>query len=142
MRCAGIIILVLNLGVCAAVKHTPGPHPIAITTTARGGGEARLMGRLTIHKHCLVVGSGKDIATPIFDDGVTITPDENYVQFPRDGVHLAIGQPFRAAAAWRRDGGRGWSIREIKSFFGIVIPPGCPTDNVVRLRQIRADPIR
>lgn len=106
-----------------------------ITSPYTVGGQALYSGKLVKRNGCLVASWGKSFATPIFDPGVTLAADGNTINDVRHDVQVPIGRLFRAGAASLRDDGQGWSIHDIETFFGTRIPPGCPTDDVVRLHD-------
>jgi len=127
--------LALPLPGCAA--HQPA-RPLAIATITSAftfGGQARFAGRLIERDGCLVATDGVNVATPIFDPGATLGADRKTISDTRAGVEVPIGRPFRAGVAWLRDHGRGWSVAAIETFYGTRLPPGCPTDTVIRLHS-------
>lgn len=135
MRSALVLAVAMSLPGCAADAPGGSLTIATITSSYTLGGEALFSGQLVKRNGCLVASAGKGFATPIFDPGVTLAADGNTIDDVRHNVQVPIGRPFRAGAAWLRGDGQGWPIRDIEAFFGTRIPPGCPTDNVVRLHD-------
>lgn len=135
MRRTLVLLLATALPGCAA-DVSGGRLTIAtITSSNLFGGEALFTGKLFERNGCLVAGTDEVFATPVFDPGVTLTAGGKTIRDVRKGVEVPIGRPFRAGTAWMRDDGTGWSVADIEMFFGTRIPPGCPTDNVIRLHD-------
>jgi len=135
MKPALVLGLAMAFPGCAA--HQPA-RPLAIATITSAfthGGQARFAGRLIERDGCLVATDGVNVATPIFDPGATLGADRKTISDTRAGVEVPIGRPFRASAAWLRDHDQGWSVADIETFYGTRIPPGCPTNNVIRLHD-------
>jgi hypothetical protein len=113
---------------------------IMTTTPNKMGGEAAFIGRLIIQNGCLVAITGKKVAIPIFDPGVTLQPDRLAINDQRRSRHIRIGQSFRAGTAWMRDGGTGWSVSDIEKFFSVRVPSNCPTASIIRLHDFDRQP--
>lgn len=125
-------VLLALLG--CAMEPSGGRLSIAtITSSNTFGGEALFTGKLLVRGGCLVAAANDRFATPIFDPGVTLALDGSSIRDVAQSAEVPIGRPFRAGAAWMRDDGEGWPISDILAFFGTRIPPGCPTDDVIRL---------
>ena len=118
------------------MQPTGKPLSIATIGSSNGfGGEALFMGKLLVRGGCLVAAADGRFATPIFDPGVVLTPDGDRIRDPALNVEVPMGRPFRAGAAWMRDGGEGWPLADIEAFFGTRLPPDCPKDDVIRLHD-------
>lgn len=113
---------------------------IMTTTPDKMGGEAAFVGKLIIQNGCLVAITGKKVATPIFDPGVTLQPNRLAINDPRNSRHIRIGQSFRAGTAWMRDSGNGWSVSDVETFFGVRVPSKCPTASIIRLHDFDQEP--
>lgn len=135
VRCLLVLPLTSALLGCAA--GVPGGHITIATITSSNlfGGEALFSGKLFKRNGCLVAEADDSFATPIFDPGVTLASDGKTIRDGGLGVGVPLGRPFRAGAAWLRGDGQGWSIPDIETFFGTRLPPGCPTENVIRLHD-------
>lgn len=135
MRPATALLLTVALLGCAANLAHERLTIATVTSSNAFGGEARFWGKLLERDGCLVAGTNESFATPIFDAGVTLAADRKTIVDVRHHVQVPIGRPFQAGAAWLRDDGQGWSIRDIESFYGTRLPRGCPTDDVIRLHN-------
>lgn len=139
MRPALLTALALTTFGCAA---GPSARPLGIATITSAytfGGEARFTGKLIERGGCLVATDGGSFATPIFDPGVTLSPDGRTIRDVRQGARVPVGRSFQAGAAWLRDDGQGWSVESIESFYGTRLPPNCPTDEVIRLHDFELE---
>ena len=129
------------LAIVGCATSAPHSRPVLATVTSSNlfGGQALFIGTLRVERGCLVAVSNGRSATPIFDPNVALAPDGRAVIDRRNGVALPLGRAFRAGSAWLRDDGRGWPVADIVSFFGTRLPPGCPTDDVLRLHDFALD---
>ena len=134
-----ILLQMLVLSGCATGTHRDKIAILTVTTDRQFGGEARFSGEWRIRNGCLVASAGKRVATPIFDTGVILQPDASAIRHARNGVRISVGQRFHAGTAWIRNNGGGWSVSEIEAFFGIRIPSGCPTADIIRLHDFEPD---
>jgi hypothetical protein len=135
MRAALLVPLVLATVGCAADVPRQRLTIATIASSNLFGGEALYRGKLVERAGCIVAAADGSFATPIFDPGVTLADDGEALVDAHEGVQVPIGRLFEAGTAWLRDDGEGWSLAEIDSFYGTRIPPGCPTDNVIRLHD-------
>jgi hypothetical protein len=105
------------------------------------GGQALFRGHIEIRGRCIVaVGPTGQTSLPIFDATVSLNDTSDGIVDARSGVHISIGQQFRAGAAtFRRDNGKGWSLADIKQATGVSVPNGCGS-TIVMLRDIEAGP--
>jgi hypothetical protein len=129
------LLLPLLFLACAAAAAQERPAIATIGSPNMFGGEALFTGRLVVQGGCLVADFGRGVATPVFDHGVTLSGDGKTLHDPAEGAEVPLGGAFSAGTAWMRDGGTGWSVAEIETFFGTRLPPGCPTDHVIRLHD-------
>lgn len=125
-----LIVALSFLAACqTALAH---PQLIAIASPAMGG-EALFHGTLAIKKGCVVSLGGQRIAAVLFDPGVTLSEDRTRIIDPRAHGNVRLAVPIFGGTAHLRENGKGWSIVDIERFFGVTIPAGCPTKNVMRL---------
>lgn len=97
-------------------------------------------GHIEIRGRCIVaVGPTGQTSLPIFDATVSLNDTSDGIVDARSGVHISIGQQFRAGAATFRDNGKGWSLADIKQATGVSVPNGCGS-TIVMLRDIEAGP--
>lgn len=135
MRSALVLVAAMSLPGCAADAPGGSLMIATITSSYTFGGEALFSGKLVMRNGCLVASVNTGFATAVFDPGVTLAADGSTINDVRHNVQVPIGRPFQAGSAWMRGDGQGWAVRDIEAFFGTRIPPGCPTDDVVRLHD-------
>lgn len=122
------------LGLTACAGAAPVAQPVTIARPAFGG-EAQFRGQLAMEKGCIVAGDSRKSISVLFDPGVKLLDAGQGVFDPATGQSIRFGEPVTGGAPSLRDNGRGWSISDIESFYGVSLPPGCPRANVMRLHH-------
>ncbi|WP_454597637.1 hypothetical protein [Qipengyuania sp. SM2507] len=133
MRHRLAVSFVLMLSGCVA--HGGGGNPINIARPAFGG-EAGFYGSIELQRGCIVTGGDRP-ATVLFDPGVKLSEDRTRIIDPRAQGSVRLDVPIQGGAALLRENGKGWPIADIESFFGVTIPAGCPTKDVMRLHGMK-----
>lgn len=120
------------------VSCAPFDRPPALIRVAQakfGGGQGLFRGKLEVHNGC-VVTAGTHPATVLFDPDVALVNQGTAIRDGRRGFTIGFGELIRASAAWPRNNGNGWSVKEIQRFYDTSIPDNCPRDEVVRLDDL------
>ena len=122
----------LLLGACQSAPIQPRPITIARDAFA---GEALYRGTLEIRDGCIV--SSRRNFPVLFDPGVVLTANSDGLYEPRTGNTIRFGQEMQGGGGILRENGKGWPILDIKRFYEVSIPSGCPMDNVMRLHAMK-----
>ena len=86
---------------------------------------------------CAVAVGGERRATILFDPDVMLVNGNTAIRDGSSGEVIRFGEQVHASAAILLSGGRGWSLHDIQSFYGIKLPEYCPKDEVVRLHDFK-----
>ena len=108
---------------------------VLIVTRSTSGGQALFRGSIEARAGCLVAVSGDRIATVLFDPGVRLASDEGIIEANTDRA-IKFGAKLEGASAILRENGSGWQLTDLEQYFGVTIPKTCPSDNVMRLRDM------
>lgn len=130
MRLRVASLVAFGLVSCAPLDRPPAL--IRVAQAKFGGGQAQFRGKLEVRNGC-VVTAGTHSATVLFDPDVALVNQGTAIRDRRRGFTIRFGELIRASAAWPRNNGDGWSVKEIERFYGTYIPANCPHDEVVRL---------
>lgn len=134
MRIGLTSIAILLASGCAA---NGGPPQLVRIANPLFGGEAAYTGAVEIHRGCVVAVGGGKRATILFDADVTLVDGGTAIRDGSSGEVIRFGEQVHAGAALLLSGGRGWSVNDIQSFYGVKLPESCPKDEVVRLHDFK-----
>lgn len=109
VRLGIVSLVVLGLASCASFN---GPPTLVRIAQGKFGGEALFRGRVEVRGGC-VVTAGARPANVLFDPDVILVEDGTAIE-GAGGATVRLGEPVHAGAAWLRDKGGGWPIRDVE----------------------------
>lgn len=127
------------LGLTACAGAAPVAQPVTIARPAFGG-EAQFRGQLAMEKGCIVAFGTRKSINVLFHPGVKLLDAGQGVSDPATGQSIRFGEPVTGGAASLRDNGRGWSISDIESFYGVSLPPRLPASECHALASFHPNP--